>query len=1214
MARRHPRPRRQHNLRLASACAVALAALGLVAVPTLHDAVPAGADTVSPSAGEFVPVPAVNIVTSANGVGWSGPIQPGQTHTITVAGVAGVPSTGVSAVLLRVGTWGSASSGDDNGNVWVWPTGTQRPDWAVVANAPHGSTADNSAFIELGTGGQISFYDGPSAQAVQVVVSVQGYVTSSASTVGGARFSALNPRRIIDTSNGTGGRSTPLTNAQTWDFHLLGSGGLPASGVSAAVINFGARGTSTNCWAQIQPTGTSQSNSSYPRVNTYATYAAQQLAVVQTNSSGNVTMSTDCPSVDLYADVEGYYATAGDESSGSIYVPMTTPDRVIDTRSGIGLAGPLTAGQVASGADAAAVTGVSDVPAGADAVALNVGTVNGTSHGYNTIWTEGEDQPTDTSTIDVDPLTPESNLVFLQTGDFGEIDVAASSSDPTESNDLYVDVEGYFLGPPLDIQPDALCATPNVSPDCSDENYTSSTTPTLTASTTDPVNARITYSFEVWTSDGISPLAEVASGTNSPASPGVPGKFTPPALRYGGVYEYRVQASSPSGTTDWSPWHLFIIQGTYDLGIRPCSERCNQPALINSTAPTLSVSLPDHDGEAVSYTYEVYRGNSASPSSTDLLGTYTANSDDAFESTYVDLPDGLLAGGSTYEFRVRYTPDSGSPAAWSRYMSWTVDTTPPAAPTVTSSTWTSGESTNQASGTISWSSASSDIDKYVWYLDDGDGNESTDTNAPFTVGPGEHTVTVIALDQAGNQSDATDFVIEEVGQAAAPLPDSDESTMSTVNSSGQVVPNMPSQESQVTADNADSLAANATQVYHSSLSGLTENFAPLTTNPICLNPDYSPGGIDENGDTYPDLACPDGGSAGGTSGSEPFNYDYATAAECRDNSLSYSGTGWTKSHYSWCAVGYRKATTKIRRNGKVIARHHIEFRITLVGHGHRGDRLFRIAEYVDDFSCWDIPALGHCWYANKNLTLGIDQYYSPGPSTSCNATHEQPLTQVYGWDGWYNHPALNWTFRMDASLGTTRGDTEWAACSLDPWDRDGVSQKQLYMPSTGTRCDSADYIVRKFGKVGCIFNRVQPVWFIYGGNGSPVKRIAEHIYDAQNGYPSDNRHKLIPEASSFHIPSLLHRIAPAPRRRDSQISAVCERYWPNYRDNDEQCDEYPFNSTRERGSSDSVGPGEYSVRPIYYSQNSLAGTWLGQWYTNDRILDGDPFTVVVYGL
>ncbi|MET9259826.1 hypothetical protein [Amycolatopsis sp. NPDC004079] len=55
-----------------------------------------------------------------------------------------------------------------------------------------------------------------------------------------------------------------------------------------------------------------------------------------------------------------------------------------------------------------------------------------------------------------------------------------------------------------------------------------------------------------------------------------------------------------------------------------------------------------------------------------------------------------------------------------------------------------------------------------------------------------------------------------------------------------------------------------------------------------------------------------------------------------------------------------------------------------------------------------------------------------------------------------------------------------------------------------------------------------------------------------------------------------------------------------------QCDEYPFNTTQQGAAR---GDGRFSVQRISGPDNEAAGTWLGAWYSYDRILDSDDFYV-----
>lgn len=58
----------------------------------------------------------------------------------------------------------------------------------------------------------------------------------------------------------------------------------------------------------------------------------------------------------------------------------------------------------------------------------------------------------------------------------------------------------------------------------------------------------------------------------------------------------------------------------------------------------------------------------------------------------------------------------------------------------------------------------------------------------------------------------------------------------------------------------------------------------------------------------------------------------------------------------------------------------------------------------------------------------------------------------------------------------------------------------------------------------------------------------------------------------------------------------------------EQCDEFPFASTKEGAGK---GDGSFSVRYVRQTDNSTAGARLSIWYGKDRILDGDAYGMLV---
>jgi hypothetical protein len=100
-------------------------------------------------------------------------VQPkaGATLTIPVLGLGGVPTTGVSAVVLNV----IASTPTASGSLRVFPAGTATTSTRSLSY-DLGSTVRTTVVVRVGTGGavQVSLPDGGTG----VVVDVAGYVTS----------------------------------------------------------------------------------------------------------------------------------------------------------------------------------------------------------------------------------------------------------------------------------------------------------------------------------------------------------------------------------------------------------------------------------------------------------------------------------------------------------------------------------------------------------------------------------------------------------------------------------------------------------------------------------------------------------------------------------------------------------------------------------------------------------------------------------------------------------------------------------------------------------------------------------------------------------------------------------------------------------------------------------------------------------------------------
>jgi hypothetical protein len=122
----------------------------------------------------------------------------------------------------------------------------------------------------------------------------------------------------------------------------------------------------------------------------------------------------------------------------SVVVP-TSPFRILDTRSGLGVGG--AAGALGSSATIdLAVAGVGPVPADATGVVLNVTSNSATEPSYITAWPTGTERP-EASVLNVTPGIDLPNMITAQLGDDGRL----SLYNHTGSVHLIADVAGYLI-------------------------------------------------------------------------------------------------------------------------------------------------------------------------------------------------------------------------------------------------------------------------------------------------------------------------------------------------------------------------------------------------------------------------------------------------------------------------------------------------------------------------------------------------------------------------------------------------------------------------------------------------------------------------------------------------------------------------------------------------------------------------------------------------
>jgi hypothetical protein len=358
-------------------------------------------------------------------------LGPGNTLAVQVTAVGGVPKTGATAVVLNV----TATNTSKQSFLTVWPTGATQPT-ASNLNWVAGQTVPNLAEVGLGTGGQVSVFN--PAGSVDVVVDVEGYVGPS-TTAGTGLFNPLTPARITDTRTNSGfpNAGKTLGPGNTLDVQVTNIGGVPNTGVAAAVLNVTATNPTKQGFLTVWPKGAMQPTAS--NLNFAPGQTVPNRVMVPVGTGGQVSIFNAAGSVDVVVDVGGYFTDSSNPMATGAQFTPTTPARITDTRPNSGFA---NAGKTLapSGTLDVQVRGAGGVPAtGVTAAVLNVTVTNTTKSSFLTVWPTGATRPTASDLNWVGGQTV-PNLVVVKLGTDGAVQIFNAAG----SVDVVVDVSGWY--------------------------------------------------------------------------------------------------------------------------------------------------------------------------------------------------------------------------------------------------------------------------------------------------------------------------------------------------------------------------------------------------------------------------------------------------------------------------------------------------------------------------------------------------------------------------------------------------------------------------------------------------------------------------------------------------------------------------------------------------------------------------------------------------
>jgi hypothetical protein len=216
---------------------------------------------------------------------------------------------------------------------------------------------------------------------------------------------------------------------------VTGAGGVPATGVSAVVLNVTVTETTSGGYLTVSPTGTPRPVVSSLNWSVGATIP--NAVTVKVGAGGAIDLYQPGPgSAQVIVDVVGYYVDGTVSAAGGF--TSIAPARVLDTRL-TGGGGTLAAGEARD----LPILGAGGVPgANVSAVVLNVTVTDTTATGFLTVFPAGTVRP-DASNLNWSAGRTVPNLVTVKVGASGKVSLYQSGPGSAQ---VIVDVAGYFLG------------------------------------------------------------------------------------------------------------------------------------------------------------------------------------------------------------------------------------------------------------------------------------------------------------------------------------------------------------------------------------------------------------------------------------------------------------------------------------------------------------------------------------------------------------------------------------------------------------------------------------------------------------------------------------------------------------------------------------------------------------------------------------------------
>ncbi|MFC0503946.1 right-handed parallel beta-helix repeat-containing protein [Micromonospora costi] len=366
----------------------------------------------------YTPVAPTRVLDTraAIGVGTTTPVAANSEVLLSLDTIGGVPARDITAVVLNV----TVTQPTANGFLTVYPDGTTLPNASNVNFVPR-ETVPNLVTVPMSNGRIRIRHSG--SGTVHVVTDLQGFYGA-----GGSGYAPLQPTRMLDTREGTGG---PFAANGTRQLNL--SAKVPA-GATAAVLNVTVTRPTANGVLKVFPAGSPVPVAS--NLNFVTGQTIPNLVTVPVVGGRVSIHNQSSGTTHVVVDLAGWF---GPTAAGATqqYVPIG-PIRIEDTRIGNYPMGPW-----ATMGTTPVRHRVTDPNAPrASAVVLNLTATGPTAAGVLVAYPDSE-RPT-TSNVNFVKGETAANLAVVKTASDGYFDVWNSSPGTTH---FVFDQSGYFVPP-----------------------------------------------------------------------------------------------------------------------------------------------------------------------------------------------------------------------------------------------------------------------------------------------------------------------------------------------------------------------------------------------------------------------------------------------------------------------------------------------------------------------------------------------------------------------------------------------------------------------------------------------------------------------------------------------------------------------------------------------------------------------------------------------